>query len=171
MGFFSPAEVLTIHGLVLMICGALAYQESGFAKSATSAIYVGNGGAVVSFLLAAGMRNTKLKKDESGYKVMMICVHLAVVYPIILGSAVGWRLWLAWNVPEKSYLKPFFSAIVGMCALTAVFMIASKPKKETVSEKKDEGDSVPTETATTTKSQSGASGSVTKRKPRKASAM
>lgn len=171
MGFFSPAEVLTLHGLVLMICGALAYQESGFAKSAMSAMYVGNGGAVVSILLATGVRNTKLKKGEPGYKMMMICVHLAVVYPIILGAAVAWRLWLAWNVPEKAYLKPFFSAIVGMCAFTAAFMLASKPKKEKAPEKKDDGASVATETATMTNLQSGASGSVTKRKPRKASAM
>lgn len=171
MGFISPAEMLTIHGLVLMICGALAYQESGFAQSAMSAIYVGNGGAVVSFLLAAGMRNTKLKKGESGYKMMMICVHLAVVYPIILGAAVGWRLSLAWNNPDKAYLKPFFSTIVGFCVLTSAFMIAAKPKKEDVTETKDESESAAAETEATSTATSGTSGSVTKRKPKKASAM
>lgn len=139
MALFAPAEILTLHALVLMICGALAFFESGMVESARSAMYVGNGGAVISFLLAAGVRDMKLKKGDSGYKLMMICVHLAIVYPIILGGAVGWRLSLAWNNPAKAYLKPFFSVIVGMCAITAGVIISAKPKKEVGGEKKDEG--------------------------------
>lgn len=174
MAFFVPAEILTLYGLVLMVCGALAYQESGMMKSAMSALYVGNGGAVVSFLLAAGVRNTKLKKGDAGYKIMMVCIHLAVVFPLFLGGAVGWRLWLAWNNPEKAYLKPFFSVIVGMSFITSAFIISAKPKKgESPAVNKKQEDTAAND-ATSSGSASGTavpSESITKRKPRKASAM
>lgn len=137
-------------------------------KSAMSAMYVGNLGAAISFLLAAGVRDMTLKKGDSGYKVMMICIHIAIVYPIMLGSAVGWRLWLAWNNPAKAYLKPFFSIIVGMCAITSAILISAKPKKETGAEKKNEGpistdETDATGTGTTRPTSAGTARSRTKR--------
>lgn len=95
-----------------------------------SSIYVGNGSALISFMLAVGCRNTTLKKGERGYKVMMICVHAAIVWPVLLGGVVGWRLWLAWNVATKAYLKPYFGGIVVACLLTSLGIASLKPKKE-----------------------------------------
>lgn len=113
----------------LMISGALAFQASGMNKNAMSSIYVGNGGALICILLAAGMRNPKLKKGEAGYKLMMICVHVAIVFPLILGAIVAWRLSLAWNVPEKAYLKPYLSAIIAISILACIGVVLNKPKK------------------------------------------
>lgn len=129
MGNFQPAEMLTIYGLTLMICGALAYQESGLQKKALSSLYMGNGAAIFSFILGVGVRNTNLKKGDPGYKIMMVCIHLAFIFPILFGGVITWRLWLAWNVPEKSYVKPYFSVIVIMSFLTSVVVYSKKPKK------------------------------------------
>ncbi|CAN8069765.1 unnamed protein product [Agarophyton chilense] len=134
-----------MYGLVLMVCGALAFHDSGLAKTASSAIYMGNGGAVISFLLAAGSRNLELRKGEKGYKIMMISIHLAFIFPLLFGGIIGWRLWLAWNVPHKAYLKPYFSVIVAMSLLTAGLVYSKKPKKieikkensESIGQKKD----------------------------------
>lgn len=136
MGSFSASEMMTIYGLSLMICGALAFQDSGLAKNAMSAIYMGNGGAVISFLLAAGSKDLTLKKGEKGYKLMMISIHLAFIFPLLFGGVVGWRLWKAWNIPHKAYLKPYFSIIVAMSLLTAGVIYSKKPQK--TAEKKEE---------------------------------
>lgn len=138
MKFIAAAEMLTIYGLTLMICGALAYQSSGLASNALSAIFMGNGGAVVSFLLAAGTRDLALKKGERGYKTMMIAVHLAFIFPLLFGGVIAWRLFLAWNIAHKSYLKPYFSIIVFMSLVTAAVMYSKKPKKEEKKEKIEE---------------------------------
>lgn len=142
MAPFTPAELLTVHALTLMICGALAFQASGMSNSAMSSIYVGNGSALVSFILAIGCRNTSLKKGDRGYKVMMICVHLAIVWPALLGCVVGWRLWLAWNVASKAYLKPYFGGIVAACLLTTLGIVALKPKKEKTEKVEDGSEQV-----------------------------
>ena len=170
MGWVAPSEMLMIHGLVLMVCGALAFQASGFQEKALSAIYVGNGGAVVSFLLAVGMRDTTLKKGQEGYKVMMASVHLAVVYPMLIGGAVAWRLSKAWDNPDKAYLKPYFGTIVGISALTAVAMIALKPKREKVKVGDAEREGETEKEGEPVAAAEGAAG-VTKRKARKAAAM
>lgn len=130
MALFTPAELLSMHGLTLMICGAFAFQASGVSPNAMSSIYVGNGSALISFILALGCRDTSLKKGERGYKAMMICVHVAILWPILLGAVVGWRLWLAWNVASKAYLKPYFGGIVAACLLTSLGIASLKPKKE-----------------------------------------
>lgn len=172
MAWVSPAEMLMIHGLMLMVCGALAFQASGFQRHAMSAIYVGNGGAVVSFLLAVGMRDTTLKKGEAGYKTMMACVHLAVVYPLVIAVAVGWRLSKAWGVPEKAYLKPYFGAIVGVSLLATAVMVALKPKREKVKaeggavEEKEAGENEVEENEGEKDGES-----LRRRRPRKATAM
>lgn len=170
MSPFTPAEVLSILGLTLMICGALAFNASGLLKSAMSSIYVGNGGAVICFMLAAGCRDTTLKKGDSGYKLMMICVHLAIVWPIILGSAVSWRLWLAWNNPAKAYLKPYFGTIVAACVLTSAAMFALKPKRkeEGAKGKQEDAPAEVKDSATTTARATDET--LTKRKPTKATA-
>lgn len=169
MASFTVAELLTILALTLMICGAMAYQQSGMIKSALSAIYVGNGGAVVSFLLAAGARNTTLKKGDSGYKIMMICVHLAIIWPLVMATAVGWRLWLAWNVPEKQYLKVYFSVIVVACLLTSAGVASLKPKKNENEQKetKEQPPVQPVKTQGKSTARHTSSGQ-TKRRPRKA---
>ena len=159
-----------IHGLVLMVCGPLAFQASGFQEKTQLAMYVGNGGSVVSFLLVVSMRDTTLKKGQAGYKVMMASVHLAVVYPMLIGGAVARRLLKAWHNRDKANLKPYFGKIVGISALTAVVMIALKPKREKVKvedaeregETEREGEPV-----TVTESAAG----MTKRKARKAAGM
>lgn len=125
----EPVEMLTLYGLTLMVCGALAFQESGLKPEARSAIYVGNGGALISFLTAAGVRNLKLKKGEPGYMLMMIAVHWAVVFPLIIATALGVRLTLAWNVPAKAYLKPYFSIMIAMSLATSAVLVMSRPKK------------------------------------------
>eukprot|EP00177_Eucheuma_denticulatum_P007048 GFKZ01012827.1.p1 GENE.GFKZ01012827.1~~GFKZ01012827.1.p1 ORF type:complete len:172 (-),score=18.75 GFKZ01012827.1:881-1396(-) len=167
---FTPAEVLSLLGLTLMVCGALAFNESGLQKSAISAIYVGNGGAVVCFMLAAGCRDTTLKKGDSGYKIMMICVHLAIVWPIILGSAVGWRLWLAWNNPAKAYLKLYFGIIVAACVLTTAAMVALKPKKKEEGAPAKQEDAAAEVTGFATTTARATKESLTKRKPGKVTA-
>lgn len=125
----NPAEMLTIYGLTLMIVGALAFQAAPQDAKAMSSIYMGNGGALISFLLAVGARDTTIERGQPGYIPMMISVHLAFIFPIIYGSAVAWRLALAWDVAAKAYLRPYFMTIVAMSVLTAVVVYLAKPKK------------------------------------------
>lgn len=130
----SPAEVLALYGFTLMICGALAFYSSGYQPKAKSSLYIGNGSAIISFLLAMGVRNMDVKKGDIGYTLMMICIHLALIFPVILGVAVSWRLYLAWNVPEKAYVIPYFFAIVASSMLTFAILYTFKPAKKTPEE-------------------------------------
>lgn len=143
----SPAEILFIYALTLMICGALAYYASGYQSKAKSSLYVGNGSAVVCFLLAMGVRNLHLKKGEPGFIIMMICIHLAIIFPFVLGIAVSWRLILAWNNPEKNYVIPYFAAIVVASALTVATLYTFKPKRKPASLQDDTQSSVSTQDA------------------------
>lgn len=151
-----------------MICGALAFQDSNQAKNAMSAIYMGNGGAVICFLLAAGSRDPTVKKGEKGYKLMMISVHLAFIFPLLFGGVVGWRLWKAWNIPHKAYLKPYFSIIVAMSLLTAGVIYSKKPQRAAeTKQKKDEDEQ--SETTKNTEASTETESSVRRR--RRATAM
>lgn len=127
----SPAEVLALYGFTLMICGALAFYSSGYLPKAKSSLYIGNGSAIISFLLAMGVRNMDVKKGDPGYVLMMICIHLALIFPVVLGLAVSWRLFLAWNNPEKAYVIPYFVAIVASSILTFAILYTFKPEKKT----------------------------------------
>lgn len=126
----SPAEILLMYGLSLMICGALAFQASDYKDSAKSSLYMGNGGAVLSFLLAAGTRKmASLEKGQPGYVLMMICIHLALLYPVLMAAVVSWRLSLAWNAVAKAYVIPYLVAII-VCSLGSFVLLYSfKPTK------------------------------------------
>ena len=149
--------------------GAMAFISSGESKKAMSSIYMGNGGAVICFLLAVGVRNMELKKGEPGYKTLMICIHLGFVFPLLFASVVGWRLKLVWNNPAKEYLKPFFIVIIAASILTALFIYSQKPKKSKVTEKKDEGSVKDNENKTEESVKESAA--TMRRRTRKASAM
>lgn len=125
----TPSEMLSMYGLVLMVAGALAYTAAPETAKAMSSIYMGNGGALISFLLAFGVRNIAIKKGEPNFIIMMICIHLAFIFPVLFGGVVGWRLSLAWNNPAKAYLKPYFLVIIGMSLITAAFVYSQKPKR------------------------------------------
>lgn len=127
----SPAEVLAVYGLTLMICGALAFYSSGYLPKAKSSLYIGNGSAIISFLLAMGVRNMNVKKGDRGYILMMVCIHVALLFPVVLGLAVSWRLMLAWNNPEKAYVVPYFAAIIAASMVTFSILYSFKPKKDT----------------------------------------
>ncbi len=124
MALPKPAETMALYGLTLMICGALAFQAAGATAKAKSALIVGNFGAVLSFILAGGIGTTIPKKGAPGYKMYMACVHIALVYPVILGSALAWRLWLAWHKPMRNYLLVMVTASI----LTAALVALNKPK-------------------------------------------
>lgn len=128
--------MLAIFGLSLMICGALAYQAAGSAPKAISSIYVGNASALIAFLLAAGVRNPQVQKGDPGYKAFMICIHVAFVFPIVLGAVVSWRLVKAWPNPAKAYLLPYLAFMIVSCAVTALTIYLMKPVKPAAPEKK-----------------------------------
>ena len=130
MNKLTASEMMAVYGLSLMFCGALAYQASGMQSKAMSSIYMGNGGAVLAFLLGFGVRNTDIKKGEPGFAMMMISIHLAFIFPLLFGGVVAWRLRLLWDVPAKAYLKPYLTVIIGMSLLTAAVIYRMKPKKE-----------------------------------------
>lgn len=124
MAFPKPAEMMAVYGLTLMICGALAFQAAGGKSNAKSALIVGNFGAVLSFILAGGIGTTIPKKGASGYKLYMACVHIALVYPVVLGGALSWRLSLAWHKPVRNYLIAMIIASI----LTVAVVAINKPK-------------------------------------------
>lgn len=127
----SPSEVLLLYGLLMMIIGALAFQASGYERKAKSALYMGNGSALLSFLLAIGVRNYgKIDKHQPGFKLVMASVHLALIKTLVLCGVVGWRLSLAWNNPAKAYLAPYLVAIIAVSATTFAALAAFKPKKQ-----------------------------------------
>lgn len=125
----SPSEILAIYGLTLMICGALAFYASGYQAKAKSSLYMGNGGAAVSFALAAGARNIRLQKGDRGYMLMMVCIHIALVFPVLMAGVVSWRLALAWQVPAKAYLRPYLIAIIVSSLITTAVLSTFKPRK------------------------------------------
>lgn len=126
----TPAEILLLYGLTLMVCGALAFRESGYKPKAVSSLYLGNGSAVVCFLMAAGCRKIDVKKGEPGYKSMMISIHLALLFPLLLTGVVSWRLALAWNDPQKSYIIPYFAAFILSSLLSFGVLYSFKPAKK-----------------------------------------
>lgn len=125
----SPAEVLTLYGLTLMICGSLSFYAADMQSRAISSIYMGNGSGLLCFCLAAGVRNTHLAKGQPGYKMMMACIHFALLFPLVMAGAVSWRLLLAWSVPEKAYVRPYFMAIIASSLLCFAILYTFKPKK------------------------------------------
>lgn len=126
----KPAESLAFYGLVLMMCGALAFQAAGAKKSAMSALYVGNGGALLCFALAGGIGSVMPKKGEKGFKLSMACVHIAIIYPMLIAGALSWRLSKSWNVAEKQYIIPYFSVMIVASILTTASIVMNKPKKD-----------------------------------------
>lgn len=154
-----------------MMVGAMAFLASGESKKAMSSIYMGNGGAAISFLLGVGVRNLKLKKGEPGYKTLMICIHLGFIFPLLFASAIGWRLNLAWDNPAKAYLKPYFLIIIAASILTSVMIYLEKPKKSKTTEKKDEDSVKENEKMTKESVEETAAKQTTRRRSRKASAM
>lgn len=120
-----------MYGLVLMMCGALAFQASGMKTAARSALIVGNGGAALAFLLAGGCGMGAMpQRGEKNYRRAMICVHLAIVYPAFLGLVIGWRLWKAMGNAEKAYLVPYLAAMCAASLVTTLTVVAAKPKKQ-----------------------------------------
>lgn len=143
----TPAEVLSLYGLTLMICGALSFYASGMQSKAKSSIFIGNGSAVICFVLAFGVRNMNLHKGDPGYVLMMICIHLALVFPLVMTGVVSWRLALAWPIAEKAYVRPYFIGIVVSSLLCFAIMYTFKPKKNKPadSEEKDDTTSLASE--------------------------
>lgn len=125
----TPTEVLVIYGLTLMICGALAFYASGMQPKAKSSLFIGNGSAIISFGLAAGVRNMRVRKGEPGFLSMMICIHIALIFPLLMASVVSWRLFLAWSIPSKAYLRPYFIGIIVSSLISFATLYTFKPKK------------------------------------------
>ncbi len=131
MAFLNPQEILTLYGLCLMLCGALAFQASGRKDGAMTALYVGNGAAAITFLTAAAVGNKKLNKGDPGYKLMMAGVHWALVYPLLLAGALSFRLYKAWGNPAKAYLIPYFVTMIVASVAVVAGIAVQKPKKAT----------------------------------------
>lgn len=118
-----------MYGLLLMVCGALAFQASGGVKAAVSALWVGNGAAAITFLTAAAVGSKKIEKGQPGYKLAMAAVHWALVYPLVLATALSVRLYKAWGNPAKAYLVPYFVTMIVASVGVVVGIAAQKPKK------------------------------------------
>lgn len=130
----TPTEALTVYGLVLMICGALAFQAAGMATNARSALIVGNGGAALAFILAGGCGSEVPEKGTRRYKIWMASVHLAIVYPALLGCVLAWRLSKAAAVASKAYLVPYLGVMCAASVLTTIVVVANKPKPKAKTE-------------------------------------
>jgi len=126
----KPAEALAFYGLVLMMCGALAFQAAGAKKSGMSAIYAANGGALLSFALAGGIGSVMPKRGEAGHKKSMVFMQIAIVYPILIAGTLSWGLSKSWNVAEKEYITPYVSVMIVASLLTTVSLFLNKPKKD-----------------------------------------
>lgn len=94
-----------------------------------TALYVGNGAAVITFLTAAAVGSKKIKKGEPGYRLMMAGVHWALVYPLVLAAALSWRLYKAWGNPAKAYLVPYFVTMIVASVAVVVGIALQKPKR------------------------------------------
>lgn len=143
----KPQEVLIIYALGLMITGALAFNASGQKRSSLSALYVSNSVALLSFVTAAAIGNRKIEKGEPGYKLRMIAIHWAMVYPLIFTGIVIWRLAKACARAGRcgnAYVVPYLAAMIVMSVATAVAIAVQKPKNEVQGK---ETAKVPTEAA------------------------
>lgn len=112
-----------------MVCGALAFHASEYSPKAKSALIVGNGGALVAILLAIACRNTKIKRGDQGYKLMMASVHVALIYPLLFSALCSWRLSKAWAAPDKAYLIPYLFSMAVAGVISSVMIFVNKPKK------------------------------------------
>lgn len=122
-------EALTMYGLVLMMCGALAYQAAGGKREARSALIVGNAAALIAFLTAGGVGQPGLKRGDKGFRLMMICVHWALVFPLAMAAVLVWRLSKAAAVPSKQYIVPYLAVMIAASFATVGIVAVNRPKK------------------------------------------
>eukprot|EP00190_Bangiopsis_sp_CCMP1999_P000037 CAMPEP_0198727354 /NCGR_PEP_ID=MMETSP1475-20131203/4109_1 /TAXON_ID= ORGANISM="Unidentified sp., Strain CCMP1999" /NCGR_SAMPLE_ID=MMETSP1475 /ASSEMBLY_ACC=CAM_ASM_001111 /LENGTH=166 /DNA_ID=CAMNT_0044489385 /DNA_START=72 /DNA_END=572 /DNA_ORIENTATION=+ len=120
------------YGMIIAMIGALAYHASDYKSS--SPLWVSNIVAVLSVSLAAGMRDLTIQRGQDGYKVLMACIHLSMILPLLVSCLLGWRLYLAMQVPEKHYVIPFFTADIILSAIAVLLIVVQKPKSSKTAE-------------------------------------
>jgi hypothetical protein len=109
-GDSGPALVLFAYGLTIMTVGAVAFNEAELSNGALSAIFVGNGGAVIAFGCAAAVReHGKLRKGDPGWREYMLGIHAGLVLPALYSVICVWRGVLASRNPEKDYIVKYMA--------------------------------------------------------------
>lgn len=123
-GDSGPALVLFAYGLFIMISGAIAFNEAEMSDAALSAIFVGNGGAVVAFGCAAAVReHGNLVKGGPGWSEYMFGIHAGLALPVLYSAISIWRGVVAAAVPGKEFIVKYMAAnVVAGVAVVGLLM-------------------------------------------------